>query len=322
MPIKNAMPFLTECLDSIILQTEINWELCAVDDHSTDNSFSILKKYAQKDKRIKAFENDGIGIIPALQLGYSKSSGNFITRMDADDIMPNRKLSLLRKAIEHQPQAISTGLVEYFPKEIIKGGFKKYETWLNQLTATNSNFKEIYKECVIPSPCWMAHRKDFEAIGGFESEVYPEDYDLCFRFYKHKLKVVGVNEILHKWRDYPTRTSRTNPNYSDNRFLDLKIKYFLEIDRKIDKPLIVWGAGKKGKAIAKILVEREIEFDWLTNNSKKIGKEIYGKPLQSEEDLQKFKNPQLIILVANEEEQNAILQILSEKEIKDYFFFC
>ena len=322
MPVKNAMPFLIECLDSILNQNFEHWELLAVDDHSSDSSLSILKKYAQKDNRIKAFENDGIGIISALQLGYSKSSGNFITRMDADDIMPNRKLSLLRKAIEHQPQAISTGLVEYFPKEIIQGGFKKYETWLNHLTSNHSNFKEIYKECVIPSPCWMAHRKDFEAIGGFESEVYPEDYDLCFRFYKHKLKVVGVNEILHKWRDYPTRTSRTNPNYSDNRFLDLKIKYFLEIDRKEKQPLIIWGAGKKGKAIAQTLVEKEIEFNWLTNNSKKIGKEIYGKQLQSEEDLQNFKNPQLIILVANEEEQKAILQVLSDKEMKDYFFFC
>lgn len=322
MPVKNAMPYLTECLDSIILQTEKNWELCAVDDHSTDNSFSILKKYAQKDARIRIFENEGNGIIPALQLGYSKSSGDFITRMDADDIMFPEKLSSLRKVIENQPQTISTGLVEYFPKETIKGGFKKYETWLNKLTGTSSNFKEIYKECVIPSPCWMAHRKDFEMIGGFESEVYPEDYDLCFRFYKHKFKVIGVNQTLHQWRDYPTRTSRTNPNYSDNRFLDLKIKYFLEIDRKTEQPLIVWGAGKKGKAIAKILLEKGIEFSWLTNNSKKIGKEIYGIQLQSDEDLQNFKNPQLIILVAKEEEQNAILQILSEKEIKDYFFFC
>jgi len=322
MPVKNAMPFLIECLDSILNQTEENWELLAVDDHSTDNSLSILKNYSQKDARIKVFKNDGNGITPALKLGYSKSSGAFITRMDADDIMPPKKLQMLREAIENQSQTISTGLVEYFPKKEIKGGFKKYEIWLNQLTSSHSNFKEIYKECVIPSPCWMVHREDFEAIGGFDAATYPEDYDLCFRFYKNNMKVIGVKEILHKWRDYPTRTSRTDSNYSDNRFLDLKIKYFLEIDRQEENPLIIWGAGKKGKAIAKILVEKKIEFNWLTNNSKKIGKEIYGKQLQSEEDLQNFKNPQLIILVAKEEEQEAILHVLSEKEIKDYFFFC
>ena len=87
MPVKNAAPFLTECLDSIISQSYENWELLAVDDGSSDDSLQILKNYEQFDQRITAYRNDGVGIIDALRLAYNYSQGGMITRMDADDIM-------------------------------------------------------------------------------------------------------------------------------------------------------------------------------------------------------------------------------------------
>ena len=65
--------------------------------------------------------------------------------------------------------------------------FFKYEKWINGLTLTGNNYTEIYKECVIPSPCWLIHRNDFENCDGFEPNIYPEDYDLTFRFYKANL---------------------------------------------------------------------------------------------------------------------------------------
>ena len=95
MPVKNAQPFLTDCIKSILSQTETDWELVAVNDGSTDNSKAILEQFAQADKRIHVLENNGAGIIAALRLAYSKSQGNLITRMDADDIMPPIKLETL-----------------------------------------------------------------------------------------------------------------------------------------------------------------------------------------------------------------------------------
>ena len=95
MPVKNTAPFLIECLESIIRQTETDFELIAIDDHSSDESHSILKEFAIKDKRIKVFKNTGIGIIEALRLAYSKSSGTYITRMDSDDVMSLTKLQVL-----------------------------------------------------------------------------------------------------------------------------------------------------------------------------------------------------------------------------------
>ena len=322
MPVKNAMPFLTDCIFSIQNQCEKNWELIAVDDGSTDESFSILEKFSKEDARINLYKNNGKGITPALKLGYEKANGYYITRMDADDLMPPQKLEKLKKAIEGKSGVVSTGLVEYFPKKEIKDGFKKYEEWLNRLSKTNSNFTEIYKECVIPSPCWMMHRNDFEKIGAFNSETYPEDYDLCFRMYQNKIQVIGVNEILHQWRDHPTRTSRTDPNYADNRFLDLKIKYFFKIDRDRNRPLVIWGAGTKGKLVAKKLIENGEEFSWIAESPKKQGKEIYEKLIEPKELIQSLENPQIIVLVAGENNQNEIIEYLALNGIKKPFLFC
>ena len=54
MPVKNAEPFLNDCIESILSQTDENWELLAVDDGSSDNSYQTLKSYADKDSRIQA----------------------------------------------------------------------------------------------------------------------------------------------------------------------------------------------------------------------------------------------------------------------------
>ena len=88
MPVKNTALFLNECLDSIVNQNELNFELIAIDDHSTDESYSILNNYSNKDSRIKVFKNSGKGIIEALRLAYNKSSGSLITTVAPDNPLP------------------------------------------------------------------------------------------------------------------------------------------------------------------------------------------------------------------------------------------
>lgn len=326
MPVKNTSKYLEECLNSILHQTYKNWELLAVDDNSTDDSLEILTNYSIKDNRIKVFKNKGNGIIPALQLAYSKSLGQFITRMDSDDIMVDDKLFVMvNQLIENGTGNIALGLVRYFSEDGIGEGFSKYEQWLNGLISKGESFKEIYKECVIPSPCWMMHREDFEKCGGFSSEIYPEDYDLAFRFYQHKLKCIPSEKVLHQWRDYSTRTSRTHEHYADSSFIEIKLHHFLKLDYDTSKTLVVWGAGKKGKLTAELLLKKNIPFHWICDNPKKIGKDIYNQKLLSFTELDNIDNTQSIITVASPRAQKEIETYFKERHhlpMGDYFFFC
>lgn len=326
IPFKNTADFLEECLDSIILQHLENWEVFAVDDHSTDGSKQIVAAYAQKDPRIQLLPNKGNGIIEALRTGYSVSRGTFITRMDSDDIMrPNKLEHMVAKLVEKGKGHIAIGQVLYFSQEGISNGYARYEAWLNRLTESGNNYSEIYKECVIPSPCWMTYKEDLEVCGAFIPNRYPEDYDLTFRFYENGLKCIACSEVLHLWRDYPTRTSRTSEHYAQNYFLDIKLHYFLKLDHKPKRPLVVWGAGSKGKTIASKLIEQNIHFIWLCDNPKKIGKKIYGQKLLHYQHLTELTQPQSIITVANETAQKLIYSYLAgleQRPMKDYYFFC
>jgi glycosyltransferase involved in cell wall biosynthesis len=326
IPFKDTAHFLPECLDSILAQTYPNWEVLSVNDHSTDTSLELLNSYAQKDSRIKVFNNSGNGIIPALRAAYAESSGELVTRMDSDDIMkPHRLEVMVQSLLKSGKGHAAVGQVKYFSDRGISNGYERYETWLNQLTATGSNYSEIYKECVIPSPCWMVYREDFETCGAFRPNRYPEDYDLTFRFYEKNLKIIPCKEVLHLWRDYDTRTSRNHEHYAQNYFLDIKLHYFLKLDHNAERPLVIWGAGFKGKSIAKNLLKQKVDFTWLCDNPKKIGKKIYGKELVHFKFLERLNTPQSIVTVANETAQKEIKGYFSKfghLPMKDYFFFC
>jgi glycosyltransferase involved in cell wall biosynthesis len=322
MPVKNAALFLDECIDSIISQSYSNWELLAVNDNSDDDTPQILKRFSALDARITVLNNHSKGIIEALKTGYNISKGEFITRMDADDIMPKIKLEKLQQLLIRSGKGfVASGLVKYFSEKPLGNGYIKYEQWLNGLSSRNSNYSEIYKECTIPSPCWMMWKEDFELCGGFNSNTYPEDYDLAFRMYQNKMDPTCSKEILHLWRDSENRASRTDDNYKDNRFIPLKVKYFIDIDYHPNNQLYLWGASKKGKEIAQALLKTNTPFRWLCNSQSKIGHNIY-EIIMEDCGTVKLNDSQIIIAVANESDQKEILKFILKFNNADYFHFC
>ncbi len=326
IPFKNTEAYIGECLTSILQQSYTNWETIIIDDASSDTSYKIVDDFAKSDARIKLLKNENSGIITALQLGYSHSNGSFITRMDSDDMMTTKRLEIMiNNLIKHGKKHVAIGQVKYFRAEGISDGYAKYESWLNRLTQSGINYSEIYKECVIPSPCWMLHRDDFIACEGFNPDRYPEDYDLAFRFYKANFTCIPCDDVLLHWRDYSDRTSRTHENYAQNNFLDIKVHYFLELDYDNSRPLTVWGAGTKGKSVAKLLIKHNIPFYWICDNPKKIGKHIYEQELFNFDYLAQLNKPQSIVTVANEDAQEEIKSYFKTQDMQsmiDYFFFC
>lgn len=327
MPVKDTEKYVGATIESILNQSFQNWELIAVNDDSTDKSLQVLEEYATVDSRIKVVTNPNPGLLEALRFGYSKTSGTLIHRMDSDDKMPVSKLSLMHDEwIKHGKGAVVTGGAEYFMDNAEVGdGFKRYASWLTEVSRTNSHAENIYRESVIASNCWLAHRDDFDKIGGFEPNTFPEDYDLCFRFYQGGLKIVGLDVVLHLWRDRPDRISRNWDVYKDHRFFDLKIQYFFSIERDSNRPLALWGAGKNGKDLAKLILDQESNLTWVCDNEKKIGKDIYGIRMERFEKIKDLNDPQIIIAVASPNGQKEIETVLESWNLTagdDYWFFA
>lgn len=326
VPFKNTEAYIAECLNSILKQSYLNWEAIFVDDNSSDTSYTLVENFSKQDARIQAIKNRDSGIINALKTAYHNCKGDYITRMDSDDIMTPNRLEIMVKSLKkYGEKHLAIGQVHYFRADGLSDGFARYEKWLNKLTKTGSNYSEIYKECVIPSPCWMLHRDDFEACDGFNPNRYPEDYDLAFRFYKAGYTCIPCEDVLLHWRDYSTRTSRIHEHYAENSFLDLKMHYFLDLNYDASRPLAIWGAGTKGKTLAKLLIKFNIPFYWICDNPKKIGKHIYEQELLNFDYLAELKHPQSIVTVANANAQKEIKVYFETQNMQsmiDYFFFC
>lgn len=327
MPVFDAEPFLEDCLQSILEQTHQDWELLAVDDHSTDGSRRVLEDYSRSDERIVVLTNDGKGIVPALRLAYRHSSAPLVTRMDADDRMAPDKLRIMHDLLSaHGPGTVATGGVAYFSRgKKLEAGFRRYAEWLNRLAATGRHFEEIYRECVLPSPCWMAWRNDLDRIGAFQADTTPEDYDLCFRMRAGGLRIAGTPAVLHHWCDHPRRASRTLPEYTDHTFLELKVRWFLKIDHRPERPLLLWGAGRKGKRIARLLQQAGVPFHWVCQTPSKWGQDIGGTRIEPPEVLEALQRPQVIVAVAAAADQQAIRSQLSQQGLRpgeEFFFFA
>ena len=102
IPVYNVESYLEECLESVINQTLDDIEIICIDDGSTDNSPSILKKYQKKDSRIKVISQSNHGQGYARKIGLNHALGDFVFFLDADDyILPNTFEKLYENAINN-----------------------------------------------------------------------------------------------------------------------------------------------------------------------------------------------------------------------------
>jgi len=282
MPAKNADPFISECIESIIKQTFENWELIIVDDFSSDLTSKIVLDFSIKDSRIRLFKNSEYGIIPALQLAFEKASGQYITRMDADDLMPVDKLELFYSEIKKHQNSVVTGNVNYFSKDKVSEGYIRYENWLNSLTKKEDFYSAMYRECAIASPNWIVDRICFEKHFKFSDLIYPEDYDMVFRWYINNYSIVKLNKITHFWREHNSRTSRVNEAYQQESFFKLKTNYFVELELEVNQKVQLVGYGIKGKLVADILKKRNVNFDWFDFKiEEQSQRQILGQKIKS-----------------------------------------
>lgn len=310
-PFKKAENYIVETAHSIFNQSHKDWEWILINDSSEGNEEELLKDFIA-DNKVTLLQNEGNGIINALNTGFQKATGTYITRMDADDLMPENKLYDLLEGFKQSSCDIVTGKVSYFSEnKPVSEGYLKYEKWLNRCVEKNQFYEEIYRECTLASGNWLMKRDTLSDCGGFNNLEYPEDYDLLFRWYEYKLKICGVPQITHLWREHPERTSRSSIHYSQEYFFRLKIKAFIRLDYNKNNTLVLNATGKKARLTAKMLLEYNIPFHWVSLTPEKFEAGIYGKKILSPEEI--VNNSSLDILNASFTDKQKLASIYKKK---------
>lgn len=110
IPVYNTDKFLKKCLDSIINQTYIDFEVIMVDDGSTDNSANICKSFVNKDSRFKYFYKENGGSSSARNLGLRKAKGDYVAFIDSDDYIDSDYLEVLSEGCKDGYDIIQCGM--------------------------------------------------------------------------------------------------------------------------------------------------------------------------------------------------------------------
>ncbi len=257
MPVFNAQPTLSACLDSIFAQSFEDWELVAVDDGSGDASAEILRDAARADNRVRPVFAEHAGIAAALNAGIAQCRGEWVARMDSDDrMMPHRLELQLALARSNTDIAICGGLVRHcFDESALPNttGMLRFITWVNSLVTPQQISREMFVDCPIPHPTFFLRSSLLREMGGYTSELLPEDYDLVLRLHSRGAGFAKVPEVVLDWADRPDRATRTQPAYSPSAFLQLKVRHIAQLHLSGGRSFYLWGAGEVGKRFLRAL---------------------------------------------------------------------
>lgn len=205
MPTYNVEKYVEEAVRSILDQTWKNFELIIVDDCSTDKTFAILQKLAQEDLRIKLYRNEAnLKICKTLNRAWSYATGNYIARMDGDDVStPDRFQVLMNFLYTHK----KCGLVGSGMITIDETG---KELSYSSLVHSNYYIKKVIKYRSPIAHIWIARREVYEKLKGYREIPYAEDADFIFRCVRNGFELANVREYLYKCRIRNGNTSSTN----------------------------------------------------------------------------------------------------------------
>lgn len=220
MSVHNGMPYLKTSVESIMKQSYKNFEFIIVNDASADSSWDYLKSI--KDKRIKLLKNiQNLGLATSLNKALRYAQGDFIARMDADDISLRNRLEEQLKFLENHPKIDVIGawvdLIDENSKII---GEKKYPTENAQMQ------KALRWYTPIIHPTLMSKAIFFKELNGYDPEFdMAEDYELLLRA-KNCFVMANITQKLLLWRLADQRRSRENMHEMDKIDLKIKWKYF------------------------------------------------------------------------------------------------
>jgi glycosyltransferase involved in cell wall biosynthesis len=304
LPFRNAAETLPDCLASIAGQSLDDYELLAINDHSSDGSCEIVAAHASRDNRIRLIQNEDPGLVPALNLGLAKARSKLVARMDADDLMHPARLEKQYRHMQDNPRITLLGCsARLFPHELISDGYHEYMRWQNSCNSREQIERDIYVESPFAHPTVVFRTEAVRQLGGYRHGPFPEDYELWLRLFRHGHHMEKLPDVLLDWRDEPNRTSRVDERYLREAFDNLRAEY-LACDPRIVKSrhnFVIWGAGRKTRKRCQHLLDKGFEPKaWIDIDPRKIGNRLKGVPVFSPKWLQEREvHPLVLVYVAN-----------------------
>lgn len=224
MPVYNGSRYLKQSIESVLNQSFSDFQFVIIDDKSKDNSLEIITFYAKQDPRINTIRNKkNSGIQKSLNSGIANAEGEYIARIDHDDIWCDKdklkkQIDFLEQNTSHALIGTAAILINESDHEIGRAEYQK-------------NDKDIRKKLLISNqfahPSILIRKKALEKVGFYSEEKgyrHVEDYELWLRLGK-KYKIANLSDYSLKYRVNPEGVSLKNQFRQRLAGLKLSIKY-------------------------------------------------------------------------------------------------
>ncbi len=263
IPVYNVKKYISKCIESIIDQTNKQFELILVDDGSTDSSGEICDSYAKKNNFIKVYHIDNCGPGGARNYGVKKASGDYIFFVDSDDYIAREVVEILHRLNSTNKSDIIVVAEAIVPeeKQIIESlnvrdvvnGIEEY---------TNEQAIELlgYVKKMLSAPWGKMIKKDILINRPFPENVIYEDYEEMYQIFELANKIVyvpaklyyyvqRVGSIMHsQWNEQRYRLmeiSKSFMNWTKKKHPDIYAaavyRYFFSLNE-----LCVFAMSEKG----------------------------------------------------------------------------
>lgn len=223
MGIYNCAGTLPDAIDSILRQTVTDWELILCDDGSADDTFAVAQRYAQAHPdRIVLLQNPkNLGLNATLNRCLSVAQGEFIARMDGDDVCAPDRFAEELAVLESEPEIAIVSTDMHFFDESGVWGMVQYPEYPQP-----KDFLAGSPFC--HAPC-MVRKEAYDAVGGYSVDkklLRVEDYHLWIKMYQAGYRGKNIRKALYSMRDdrnaYNRRKFRYRLNEAYVRMLVVK----------------------------------------------------------------------------------------------------
>ena len=184
--------FLAEAIESALAQTYSPFEVLVIDDGSTDDSVDVARRYVD---RVRVLTQANLGVERAGNRAVDEAHGEYVVRLDADDVLEPTHVEELWRALRRSPDAAYA----YCRPRLFgaRSGLMRCLPFSAYVLVKRANF--------VPATALTA-KADFVAVGGYSEDLGEhalEDWDLWLRLLEAGRRGTYVREPLVRWRRHP-----------------------------------------------------------------------------------------------------------------------
>jgi len=208
----NAGPYVCETVESVLGQTFSDFEYILINDGSKDDSLEKLRRYAATDSRIRLVSRENKGIVESANEGLSMARGEFLARIDSDDVATPTRFEKQVNFLREHPECVAVGsrlqMIDPYGSPLDVSAHKLAHEEIERELLSGSGW-------ALSQPAVMMRRETVVKLGGYRKQYEcSEDLDLSLRLAEVG-KLANLPEPLTKWRRHLGSVNHTRSAQQD-----------------------------------------------------------------------------------------------------------